>query len=239
MNQKWLILIAVLALLGVLVWTSDHKHTEKVVPLPPPHQMPKSTQVPAPLEADPWLIKPGEGVGKITAHSTLLDLQKAYGTDNVRLEQVSGAEGETYPGAVLFPNEPRKRLEIIWAEKSKTPESILIREEADESENTGTLWHTGEGVTLGTSLKTLEALNRGPFTLSGFDWDYGGMVLSWGDQGKLKEDFQGKLVLRLEPSEHPPAKAMEAVEGDRQFSSSNPNMQTVRPTVDEIIVMFR
>jgi hypothetical protein len=39
-------------------------------------------------------------------------------------------------------------------------------------------WKAAHGITLGTSLVQLERLNRHPFTLAGFGWDYGGRVLA-------------------------------------------------------------
>jgi hypothetical protein len=242
MSQKWWILIGILALVGVLVLTSNHKQREKTVPSFMKTHTPANVTTTSVAE-DAWLIEPGIRVGPITAKSSLSDLQKSFGTPNVHQEKIYGAEGETYPGVVIYPNDPKKRLEIIWkspAPKGETlPGSILIRPGNADTEQFESLWHTANGVTLGTPLKNLETLNGGPFTLAGFDWDYGGIVLSWGDQGKLKDAFQQKgLVLRLGPAKSPPAKAMDAVEGDARFSSDNPNMQAVKPFVQEITVIL-
>jgi hypothetical protein len=241
MNQKWWIFAGILALAGVLVLTSNQRHTEKIEPskLQNPVNLPQ-----AKVPDGAWLIEPGKAVGPVTAQSTFADLQKTFGAANVHQESIYGAEGETYPGVVIYPKEPNKRLEVIWkAQKQKgpqTPGTILIRPAGSDTEKFESLWHTSNGVSLGTSLKKLESLNGGIFTLAGFDWDYGGVVLSWGDQGKLKKEFQQKgMVIRLGPSENPPVKAMEAVEGDKTFSSDNPNMQAVKPFVQEITVILQ
>jgi hypothetical protein len=241
MNQKWWILVGILALTGVLVLTSNQHQTEKIEPskLPSPVNLPQ-----AKTPDNAWLIEPGKSVGPVTAQSTLAELQKTFGAANVHQEQIYGAEGETYPGVVIYPKEPNKRLEVIWKVQQKkgpqTPGTILIRPASSDTEKFESLWHTSNGVTLGTPVEKLEALNGAPFLLAGFDWDYGGVVLSWGDEGKLREAFQRKgIMVRLGPSENPPAKAMEAVEGDKSFPSNSPNMKAVKPFVQEITVILR
>ncbi|HEY9745662.1 MAG TPA: hypothetical protein V6C99_05545 [Oculatellaceae cyanobacterium] len=236
MKPKWLILIALLIAAGVLVLTANQKQPEKQLPIVKQVARPDAVQI---IEnnttsADFWVIDPGVRVGPITPKSTLADLEKAFGEANVKSAQIAGAEGDTYPGVVVYPLAPDQQLEIIWkSEQQKTPGTIIIRGENSK-------WHTRNGVSLGTSLKTLETLNGGPFIMTGFDWDYGGTVLSWGDEGRLNSIFQkqGSLVLRLEPSERAPQKAREAVLGDGSFSSANPNMQAVRPVVREMVVIF-
>ena len=240
MNHKVWIALGVAALIGLLFLTSDHKRTEKT---PAPHVLKQTASVPRATQKDEaaWLIEPGIRVGPITPKSTLADLQKYFGNANVKPQKIYQAEGEAYDGVVVFPDEPGKRLEIIWKVQSgkgaRTPGSVMIR--GAGMEESASHWHTANGVSLGTSIQTLEALNGAPFTLAGFGWDYGGVVLSWGDQGKLKEAFQQKgLIIRLAPSKNTPPKALEAVQGDASFSSDHPGMQTARPVVQEITVVF-
>lgn len=183
-----------------------------------------------------WLIVPGKRIGPITAQSSLSDLQTYFGHANVLSQKINGLEGEAYDGVVIFPNAPEKRVEVIWKARAKTPESVIIRENHDTDKSP---WHTAEGIRLGTSLATLETLNDGPLTLSGFGWDYGGTVLSWGDHGRLKTLQQNGVVLRLSPSENAPAKVRDAVLGDGSFSSDNPDMCAVQPRVQEIRLIFQ
>lgn len=241
-NLIWLIVI--LVLIGLFITTTTHSPQtnnpadQKAVS----QAKPEIKTIPNPAANDgtiavdtQWLIEPGTRVGKITAKTTLADLQAAYGKENIKAGQVQGPEGTTLPGAVVFPNDAERTLTIYWKENksAQTPESISISGKKS-------LWHTADGITLGTPLKDLERLNGGPFTLSGFDWDYGGTVLSWGDHGKLKEKYQkaGSLVLRLAPPENAPVKVANQVLGDKTFSSSLPAMQALNPTVSEIMVMF-
>ena len=61
------------------------------------------------------------------------------------------------------------------------------------------LWRTVHAISLGTTLKQLEQLNRKPFQLAGFDFDYSGTVLSW-SHGEL-EGVLDPVILRLDPSQ--------------------------------------
>lgn len=233
MSQKWIILIAVVALIAVLLFTSDHKRTESPVHTTSVVEVqttPKSSKTP---QAHDWLIIPGQRVGLVTKNSTLADLQKALGKENVKVAPIPGPEGSQFDGVILYPNEPEKQLEVIWTAK-KLPESVLIGNEK-------TKWHTENGVTVGTTLKELEKLNGEPFMLSGFYWDYGGSVLSWGDKGKLRKIFQESngLSVQLSPPEDAPDNLANAVSGDGNFSSANPAMQALNPKVQSMTVLLR
>lgn len=190
----------------------------------------------APIPAEDWLIEPGHRVGSITSRTTLAELQKLFGKQNVRAGKVPGPEGTEWDGAFLFPDQPDKKLKLIWKEASK-PQTVGIA----IIESPKSVWHTSEGISVGTTLRELEAMNHGPFTLSGFDWDYGGTVLSWGDHGKLRPKFQqnGGLVVRLYPALEGDPKALQKVAGDETFSSSNPAMQLLNPTVSELQVILQ
>lgn len=186
-----------------------------------------------PESASEWLIRPGKSAGPITKATTLADLQKIYGKEKVKTADVYVGEGNSMPGAVIFPDDPQRKAEIIWKEGAKTAAIVIIIGQKS-------LWHTVEGVTLGTRLKELEKLNGGPFTLAGFDWDYSGALLSWGDNGKLRKAFHnpGGLALRLTYPENPPQDVVESVLGDGDFESSHPGMQKLNPYVHYITVIL-
>jgi hypothetical protein len=62
---------------------------------------------------------------------------------------------------------------------------------ADEANGTGltgvtvgrdaTEWTGPNGLKVGDAIESVERSNGGGFTLSGFDWDYGGLVTNWKD----------------------------------------------------------
>jgi hypothetical protein len=176
---------------------------------------------------DLWQIIPGTRVGAITAKTTLAGLERLYGKSNVREKKIDVGEGEQAPGAVVFPDDPARRLEIVWKEGGKTPAAVRVR-------GTRSRWKTPQGITLGTSLKELEKLNGKPFRLYGFSWDYGGLVESW-QKGKLA-GLEAKMSLILSQGEKTGVSDQEyqKVLGDTPFSSGHPVMQKMNPRVTEV-----
>jgi hypothetical protein len=61
-----------------------------------------------------------------------------------------------------------------------------------------TEWSGPNGIKVGDGIEAVERSNGGGFVLSGFDWDYGGVVTDWKD-GQLGEQAPGcKTVARFE-----------------------------------------
>jgi hypothetical protein len=93
------------------------------------------------------------------------------------------------------------------------------------------------GICLGTTLKQLEQINRKPFRIAGFAFDYSGTVISW-SQGALEQelDSPGRVILRLEPPQDQWQQPdYRSVLGDRSFSSGHPAMQRLNPSVYQLI----
>jgi len=153
------------------------------------------------------LIVPGKSFGPITAQYTRADLVKTFGAANVKDTRVHLGEGETVPGVAVYPKDPKRRLEITWV-KSKRVGDIRISGQSS-------VWHTADGVTLGTTLAQLQKLNGVPFKFSGFGWDYGGMILSW-ERGKLEKSLKD-VWLTLDPTAE---SSYDGVIGDGEFVSS-------------------
>lgn len=175
-------------------------------------------------------------VGAITAKTTEADLKKIYGEKNVQSADVGLGEGETAPGTVIYPNDEKRKIEIVWKDQESKKFPDFVQLTGDKS-----LWKTKEGISLGTSLKRLEKINGKSFTLLGFDWDYGGTVYSW-RKGKLAKPFGNqdhKVVVRLGyQNAEKLGKYIDKVIGDIEFSSKNKAMQRINPTIYQIIVDF-
>lgn len=160
-----------------------------------------------------------------------------YGRANVTREMVYIAEGDETPGTILFANDPARRAEIVWKDQRKyaRPEWVRIPREST--------W-TAFGVRNGMTLAEVEKLNGRPFHLSGFDWDYGGMVTNW--RGGIMDTIGGKtcrVSIEFEATypENPTKAdeaAAEATAGDRQLVSSSPHVKRMKPRVAEIIVSY-
>lgn len=193
-----------------------------------------------------YLIVPGESVGKITAETSEEDLVKLYGTENVIPCEVMVGEGEAEPGTMIYDPYYKCSIGIVWKDynqKNKPSEVRFLGKECP--------WKTAQGISLGTSLKKLESLNGGPFTLLGFDWDYQGTFMN-SNQGKLsfldRKDATGstsessKILVRMYPARIPEnsskSKIYQTVTGETKFSSDLPAMQELNPIIREMIIYF-
>jgi hypothetical protein len=180
-------------------------------------------------ESSEWQVGPSRG--PFTRETSEASLRQQYGAvvDTMRVEL---GEGETAPGTVLFPGDSLRRIEILWRDTlaRKNPSRLILR-------GSRSRWQAGPGVSLGTSLKELEQLNRGPFTLAGFGWDYAGVVTDW-KAGALDSALAGvKLYLDPGPAQSQ-SSAYSQVLGDRDYSSSLDAMQQLNPKVGQIFVDF-
>lgn len=160
------------------------------------------------LAEENTVVVPGKSVGPITAKFTRADLVKAFGRANVKDAKIQLGEGETTNGAVVFPKDPKRRLEITWVKSRRVGD---VRFSGRSS-----VWHTADGITLGTTLAELQKLNGVPFKFCGFGWDYGGIVTSW-EGGQLATSLKG-VWLTLDPLKEIP---LNDVQGDGEFLSSD------------------
>jgi hypothetical protein len=133
---------------------------------------------------------------------------------------------------VLYTGDNLRRAEIVWQDSvaRRRPSWLILR-------GSRSLWQVGPGISLGTSLLELERLNGRPFTLSGFGWDYAGVVTDW-KGGALDSALAGvKLYLDPEPAQKESAPYSQVL-GDRGYSSALPPMQQLAPRVYQIFVDF-
>jgi hypothetical protein len=208
--------VAAFLLLGISLLQTEHKQT------------PSETSA-----SRNWVILPGgESGGAITAQSSEIDLIRMYGSENVAAQDVDLGEGETERGTELFANDPARRVDILWKDPSgkRSPKRIQIS-------GAKSRWRTVHGICLGTTLKQLEQINRKPFRIAGFAFDYSGTVISW-SQGALEQelDSPGRVILRLEPPQDQWQQPdYRSVLGDRSFSSGHPAMQRLNPSVYQLI----
>jgi len=163
-------------------------------------------------------------------------LIKAFGAGNVQRARIEIGEGEKAAGAILFPKDRKRRLELIWRDgkKRRQPGTIYVRE--------GSAWAVagpaGERLAIGSALAAVETANGKPFSILGFDWDYSGTANDW-QGGKLAKAFGGcKLTIRFGYPKGADAKALDRLSGDNEFSSSNPDMRLIKPTAYEILLSW-
>ncbi|NBC07909.1 MAG: hypothetical protein GVY26_12020 [Bacteroidetes bacterium] len=175
-----------------------------------------------------FTIEPGKRVGLVTLESASKSaVLEAYG-DLAKADSVHLSEGFFGPGVILFPENERNRVDIYWETSVDAERPAFIR---ILGANGATDWATNQGITIGSTLDTVEAINGRPFELYGFEWDYGGYVNDW-EGGQLSNN----LSLRFAPSAGVDT-PMEVV-GDMTLSSDNELLRQARPVVSELSLSF-
>jgi hypothetical protein len=197
-------------------------------PAAPAHK-PQSSQVMKRAEP-PRVVVCGDGA--FAKDSSHLKLAEVYESQNITYGEVDGPQGTKLMASVLYPKDPKRRLEVLWQNEATRSDLQVI------SINGQSTWIAPKGLKLGVPLVTLEKLNGRPFKLAGFDWDYGGAVRDW--MGGALSVLPGgcNMGMTLAPDPKVSAETRSQVSGDKEFLSSDPLMRLANPAVEEITIGY-
>jgi hypothetical protein len=158
----------------------------------------------------------------------------SFGKANVQREDIDVAEGATEKGNVIFGNDEKRRIEVLWhdAAKRRRPSAITVRDPS--SWRVAVPEQPGATLGIGSDLATVEAANGKAFQLYGFEWDMGGYSAGWKDGRLDKPDGGCSLSLRFGPDEKAKEAALTKVAGDKLFASNAPAMRAVKAKVGQI-----
>jgi hypothetical protein len=170
--------------------------------------------------------------GAFAKNSGHLRLAQTYGVHNVDYTEVSGDDGSTLMASVLFPNDPKRRLEVLWDDDGQRAGTRMIVIGGQST------WTAQKGLHLGLPLAALEKANGKPFKLMGFEKDGMAIVSDWngGALGLLTDGC--KVGVQFKPDPKAPAGVLDAASSDKEFVSSDPAIRAAKPTVGEIIVAY-
>ena len=165
---------------------------------------------------------------KDTSHVKLMTV---YKPDNVELTQVDSG-GTKVTASVLFPKDPKRRLEVWWLNEAARQGIHLI------VLNGQSTWTGPKGLRLGLQLAALEKLNGKPFKLRGFDKDNVSLINDW--QGGALANIPGGCgigaSMRLDPKT--PQDARDEVSGDKAFLSNDALVKAVKPVTSEVLIGY-
>jgi hypothetical protein len=170
--------------------------------------------------------------GVFARDSTHLKLAIKYDSRNIVFGEVDGPEGSKIKATVLYPNEPKRRLEVIWNDDAaRTDMSLIVI-------NGQSQWIAPKGLKLGTAVAALEKSNGRPFKLSGLGADGSASVTGW-EGGALSALPGGcKVGIRFAADAKATQEARAAVAGDKELLSNDPNLRAVKPMVTEILIGY-
>jgi len=165
--------------------------------------------------------------GPFAKDSGMLALAVTYDSRNMIFthEKVQGTDvGVT----VLFPKDPKRRLEVWWQNANRT--GLYLIDIAGKS-----VWAAPKGLRLGLTLEQVEKLNHKPFKLKGFDADGVAAVADW-DGGELASLPGGcKASASVQAKDKSAASELPAKD---EYSSSDPAMRALKPLVSEILIGY-
>lgn len=170
--------------------------------------------------------------GVFAKDSTHLKLAMKFDSRNVAFDDVDGPDGSKIKASVLYPNDPKRRLEVVWNNDVGRSDVSVI------SINGKSQWTAPKGLKLGLSIAALQKLNGKPFKLGGFGADGSSSVTGW-DGGALSLLPGGcKVGIRLMADSKASPDARSAISGDKELSSNDPGVLAVKPSVGEILIGY-
>ena len=170
--------------------------------------------------------------GTFAKDSSHIKLAMTFDSKNITFTDVDANNGTKVPASVLFPNDPKRRLEVWWSNPKDRSGTYLI------VINGKSTWSAPGGLRLGLTLQQLEKLNKKAFKLKGFDKDGVATISDW-DGGELANLPGGcKSGLSLRADSKAPADALSALSPDKEYSSQDPQMLAAKPTVSEVLIGY-
>ncbi len=169
--------------------------------------------------------------GPFSKDSSNLKLAMMFDSRNVTFSDVD-FNGSKVGASILFPKDPKRRLEIWWSNPTNRSGIHLILINGQST------WGAPGGIRLGLTLAELEKLNHKPFKLKGFDKDNVATISDWdgGALATLAGGCRSGISLHADPKA--PTDAVTALPADREYSSSDPALRAVKPTVSEILLGY-
>jgi len=175
--------------------------------------------------APPGVVTCEGPFAKDTDHARLLAM---FGAANVAFEETrTGVEEETEMATVLYPQDPARRLKIFWQDREgrKFPKEILIDDE-------GSQWSAEHGLRLGLNLQQVEALNKRPFKMRGFEAESSWGMVSW--RGGALESVRGGCVQDARFGPYPQKQAPNG----NIIPSNDPKLRSLGMKVVQIFVHY-
>src|SRR5215831_19586637 len=170
--------------------------------------------------------------GTFAKDSSHLKLAMFFDSKNITFTDVDASQGAKVPASVLFPNDPKRRLEVWWSNITARKDIHLIVIGGQST------WAAPGGLRLGQTLEQLEKLNHKPFKLKGFDKDGIATGSDW-DGGALATVAGGcKPGVSLRADAKASAETIGALSADKEYSSSDPAIRAAKPTVSEILIGY-
>lgn len=191
---------------------------------------------PAPRRERAQAQKPAKGAttiactGAFAAGSNHEALEKAYDAKNVTFTEIDGGpDGSKLMATVVFPDDPKRRLEVQWRNEAARSDIYRIAITGRSS------WTGPKGLRLGMPLAEVEKINGKPFKLQGFDQANSSSALDWqeGALASLPGGCEIGIFFAADPKT--PQTAREEAAPGQEFTSNDAAIRALKPIVTEIL----
>ena len=170
--------------------------------------------------------------GLFAKDSSHVKLAEFFQTQNIEYGQVAGSGGGTLNATILFPKDPKRRLEVLWQNEAARSDTSTIVITGQSQ------WKGPRGLHLGLALAALEKLNGKPFKLSGFDQPGGAQALDW--MGGAMANLPGGCQVGMTfAADRKVAANLVAAAAGKELMSSDPAVRAVKATVSEMIFGYQ
>jgi len=196
----------------------------------------------APKEAPQAVKRPPKGGGGPPARqiackgpfakdSSHIRLAQVFGTQNVTFTEVEGPNNSKLMASVLFPKDPKRRLEVLWLNDASRSGTQVI------AINGQSAWSAPQGLRLGMQVAAIEKLNKKPFKLTAFGAD-GGTVADW--QGGALGSLPGgcKVGMRLVADRRASQDVRSKLAAAKELQSSDAEVRAARAAIAEILIGY-
>ena len=193
----------------------------------PPAAAPQPKPKPKPA-ADTSVVTCGGLFAKDSSHVKLAEF---FQTANIEYGQVEGSGGSALNATILYPKDPKRRLEVLWQNDATRSDTSMVVI-AGQSQ-----WKGPKGLHLGLAIAALEKINGKPFKLTGFDQPNGARAADW--MGGALASLPGgcQVGIKFDADRKATPDQLAAVAG-KELVSSNPALKAVKPTVSEIVLGY-
>jgi hypothetical protein len=172
--------------------------------------------------------------GVFSHNSSHQALETAFDAKNVAFMEVEGRpeeggqEGRKLVASVVFPDDPKRRLEVLWENEGARTDVYRIIITGQSA------WTGPKGLHLGLSLAAIEKINGKPFKLRGFDESNSAAAIDW-QEGALDSLPGGCSVGVFFAADPTVPQSVRAEAAGAEFLSSDPVIRAVKPIVTEIL----
>ena len=170
--------------------------------------------------------------GVFVKDTTHLKLAIKYDSRNIVFGEVDGPDGTRIKATILYPNEPKRRLEVIWNnDAARTDLSLVVI-------NGQSQWTAPKGLKIGIPLATLEKINGRPFKLGAVGADGSASAIGW--EGGALTSLPGgcKVGVRMVADAKAPTDGVGAVSAQKEMLSNDASFRALKPKIAEILIGY-